>query len=170
MDIGAIFLSLTVLVLVGMFVSAPFLQQQREPVVESQDVSGLMAEHERILNALQELDFDNILGKIPAEDYPTMRKALLQQGVEILHKLDEVHPAASAVSAEDQIEAAIAARRADSTVTINQEEASRDEDLEALIAKHRTTRQDKSAGFCPKCGNPILVSDVFCPRCGNALK
>lgn len=170
MDIGAIFLSLAVLVLVGMFVSAPFLQRQGEPVAESQDVSSLLAEHERILNALQELDFDNTLGKIPAGDYPAMRKTLLQQGVEILHRLDEVHPAASAVSAEDQIEAAIAARRADSAVTVTPDEASRDEDLEALIARRRATRQEKSAGFCPKCGNPILVSDVFCPRCGNALK
>jgi hypothetical protein len=44
-----------------------------------------------------------------------------------------------------------------------------EEDLEDLIAKRRSTRQQKAAGFCPKCGKPILQSDQFCPSCGQAV-
>jgi len=44
------------------------------------------------------------------------------------------------------------------------------EDLEDLLAKRRIARKDKTAGFCPKCGKPVLQSDVFCPFCGSTLK
>ena len=44
-----------------------------------------------------------------------------------------------------------------------------DEDLEEMIAKRREERQQKAAGFCPKCGKPILQSDLFCPLCGRAI-
>ena len=170
MDIGAIFLTLAVLILIGMFVSAPFMKKQRKLVQEEHEISSLMAENERILNALQELDFDNTLGKIPAEDYPGMRTALMQKGIAILRQLDEYQQTASAQDAESLLEAAIAARRVDSALVTTPDDAEKDEDLEALIAKRRSAQKAKSAGFCPKCGNPILVSDTFCPKCGNSLK
>jgi rubrerythrin len=44
-----------------------------------------------------------------------------------------------------------------------------DEDLEEMIAKRREERQQKSAGFCPKCGKPILQTDLFCPSCGRVV-
>ena len=170
MDIGSIFLTLTVLVLFILFVSVPFMQKQRKMVPEDHEYSSLMAENERILNALQELEFDNTLGKIPAEDYPGMRSAMMQKGVAILHKLDESQQISSTQDAESVLEAAIAARRADSRQVSTLDEAAKDEDLEALIARRKAERKGKSAGFCPNCGNPILVTDTFCPKCGNSLK
>jgi NADH pyrophosphatase NudC (nudix superfamily) len=44
-----------------------------------------------------------------------------------------------------------------------------DEDLEDLISRRRTIRQQKTAGFCPNCGKPIFQSDQFCPSCGQIL-
>ena len=44
-----------------------------------------------------------------------------------------------------------------------------DEDLEEMIAKRREERKQTAAGFCPKCGKPILQSDLFCPSCGRAV-
>ena len=44
-----------------------------------------------------------------------------------------------------------------------------DEDLEELVAARRTARKDRSAGFCPKCGKPVLRSDRFCPACGKSI-
>jgi hypothetical protein len=170
MDIGAIFLIIAVLVLTGMFVSVPFLHKKHRQVLEEHEISSLLAENERILNALQELDFDNTLGKIPTEDYPGMRSTLMQQGVSILRKLDEVQQTATAQDAESLLEAAIQARRVDSSGPNIPDEAAKDEELEAVIARHRADRKAKSAGFCPKCGNPILVIDAFCPKCGNSLK
>jgi rubrerythrin len=162
MDLGAIFLLLAVLILIVLFVASPFSGRERALTGGEQTLSALLAERDRLLSALQELDFDYSLGKIPAEEYPAQRKELVQSGAGILRRLDELQ-GKTGKSAEDRIEAIVAARRRDAPVAS-------DEDLEDLIAKRRSIRKDKAAGFCPKCGKPILQSDVFCPSCGRALK
>lgn len=167
MDIGAILITLAVLVLITMFIFTPIMKRKPKHLQEEHGISSLLAENERILDALQELDFDNKLGKIPSEDYPTMRKALMQTGVSILHRLEEYQQTSTPHDAEKFIEAAIAIRRADASMVDGFDE---DEELESLIAKRKNSQNAKSAGFCPKCGNPILVSDTFCPKCGNTLK
>jgi len=168
MELGSLFLVLAVIVFVGVYLYAPFMRKERRVRVgESQDVSALKAERDRVINALQELDFDYNLGKIPAEDYPEQRSSLLQKGADILRKLDEIIPdSSSARNAENRIEKAAAAKRADSS---SQAEAMSDEDIEAMIASRRKGHKSKSAGFCPKCGKPVLTTDKFCPSCGKAL-
>jgi rubrerythrin len=164
MNPASIFLLLAALVLVGLYLYAPFLQRTRKArLIDSHEVSTLQAERDRVINALQELDFDHHLGKIPAEDYPDQRAALLQKGAEILRRLDEL-PAADA---EARIEKAAAAGRADSAA---RSASLNDEEIESLVAARRRLHKGKSAGFCPKCGRPVLVSDKFCPSCGKALK
>jgi hypothetical protein len=120
MDLGSIFLILALAVLVSLFVSRPFFETASEtgapkqpetdmaassagaePAAEGpgqtangarrdHDRSALLAERERLITALQELDFDHDLGKIPAEDYPAERMALLEAGANVLRKLDEL--------------------------------------------------------------------------------
>jgi RNA polymerase-binding transcription factor DksA len=172
MDIGALFLLLALLILIALFVSRPFFVRQPAATLQEEHIaSTLLAERDRILNALQELDFDYALGKIPAEDYPAQRGSLLQRGAAILRQLDALSPISGPEeSAEDRLEADIASRRADAAVKSASVQAATDEDLEALIAKRRAVLKDKAAGFCPKCGHPILSSDSFCPQCGYALK
>lgn len=168
MTSGAIFLILALALLVGVYVSQPFLTPTRRKVVSAHEheLSSLMAERDRLITALQELDFDYTLGKIPLEDYPAMRALLLQQGATILRKLDTLVPqSAHATDAESRIEAAIAAHRADAAVTKNAPTS--DDDLESLIAARRSMRKERANGFCPKCGKPILKSDKFCPHCGK---
>ena len=80
---------------------------------EEHDFSALLAERDRLLNALQELDFDYTLGKIPGEDYPAQRAVLLQRYADALRKLDAFQTEAPGADAESRLEAAIAARRAD---------------------------------------------------------
>ena len=118
MDIGSIFLILALLLLVGLFVSRPLFERRAVAVSrEEHELSFLMAERDRILTALQELDFDHSLGKIPAEDYPGQRAALLQRGADILRQMDQYGDKASeadweaVVADDDSVEAAIAARR-----------------------------------------------------------
>jgi len=170
MGIGSIFLILAVIVLTGLYIYAPFtMRARRIRINESHEVSALKAERDRVINSLQELDFDFNLGKIPAGEYPDQRAALLQKGADILRKLDELVPvASSAVNAEVRIEKATAAGRADAgTKTPSAED--NDDDLESMIATRRKEHKSKSAGFCPKCGKPVLVSDKFCPSCGKSL-
>ena len=169
MEIGSIFLVLAVLVVVGVYLYAPLTRRGRRMVTDNtHEVSSLQAERDRVINSLQELDFDFNLGKIPAEDYPEQRAALLQKGAEILRKLDEIAPASSSgVNAESRIEKAAAAKRADAS---NEASNLNDDDIEAMIASRRKQHKSKSAGFCPKCGKPVLVTDRFCPSCGKSLK
>lgn len=169
MELGSIFLVLAVLVLVGMYLYAPFMSRPRKlSTIEMHDISALKAERDRVINSLQELDFDFKLGKIPAEDYPEQRAELLKKGSDILRKLDELEPLlASSRNAESRIEKAAAAKRADSSSTAAELS---DEDIEAMIAARRKQHKSKSAGFCPSCGKPVLVSDSFCPSCGKSLK
>ena len=186
MEVGAIFLILALAVVVGLFVSRPFLSSRpvskaTEAVDSSQEAhhrSTLLAERDRLLNALQELDFDHGLGKIPAEDYQPQRSALLQRAANVLRELDAIGEAGSPTSAEEWVEQAVAARRADGmqkarmaeagavAVVDAPVEAARDDDLEMLIASRRKQRQEKSGGFCPKCGRPVQKSDKFCSNCG----
>lgn len=170
MEIGAILLLLAVLILTVLFVSRPFFSGRRMQAVSSEEheVSSLMAERDRLITTLQELDFDYTLGKIPAEDYPNMRAVLLNRAAEVLRGLDALQAGSSANgAAEDRIEAVIAARRADAAA--RKPGAASDDEIEELIASRKSARREKPAGFCPKCGKPILRSDRFCPHCGTSI-
>jgi hypothetical protein len=168
MELTAIFLSLAVLIVVGVYLYAPFMERRARRVTEEEhELSALMAERDRVITSLQELDFDFKLGKIPQEDYPVQRAGLLQKGADILKQIDTLAPQpTSAQDTEARLERAIAARRADAAIA-RVEVA--DDELEAMISARRKGRTNKSAGFCPRCGKPVMVSDRFCPSCGKSL-
>ena len=157
MELGAFFLILALAVLVGMFISRPFfgVVSARAEKVEDHQHSALLAERDRLLTALQELDFDHQLGKIPAEDYPPQRAVLTHAAAEVLRQLDEF-PGEDVPAGSASVSAPEAAEPTDET-------------LELLIASHRRNRKEKAVGFCSKCGKPVKKSDKFCPRCGMAI-
>lgn len=172
MDIGAIFLLVSVGLLTILFVGRPFLERRRFGGLSASNrqLSALMAERDRLIGALQELDFDHTLGKIPSQDYPAMRSDLLQHAAEVLRHLDELQPqAVTHADAESRVEAVIAARRADAAVGNGRKPVISDEDIEELVASRRSGRKEKSAGFCPNCGKPVQRSDRFCPSCGKSI-
>jgi hypothetical protein len=180
MDIGSILLILSLLILVVLFVARP-LFDRRATIIhtgsdnrEDHDRSALLAQRDRILDALQELDFDHDLGKIPEEDYPAQRAALMEEGMEALRWLDRLQLEADEQDIERRLEAAISARRAEAGKEKLPPSASpsvliADGEIEARLAARRRERADKSAGFCPQCGRPVQKSDRFCPACGKAL-
>jgi len=198
--IGSILLVLAVGLLVAMFVARPFLQasptahkRALDEVERSEhERSSLLAERDRVLTALQELDFDFALGKVPADDYPLMRGDLLRTGAEVLRRLEAFEASSGSGSIEERIEAAVAARRADSagraaaqaepqagTATAGSAAAGvaggngaarkTADPVEELIASRKRARQESAAGFCPKCGKPFQKSDKFCSKCGKVL-
>ncbi len=153
MDIVAIFLTLAVLILVGAYLYAPFLRGYGKRVTdEERELSALLAERERMLDSLQELDFDFKLGKIPEGEYPSQRMSLLQKGADILRKID-------ALSAEHPQEAA---------KTVGNELT--DAQIESMISMRRAKQKGKFDGFCPNCGKPVMADDKFCPSCGKSLQ
>jgi hypothetical protein len=168
MEIAALLLTLGVFIIVGLYLYTPLLERRAQRVTEDEhELSTLLAERDRVVNSLQELDFDFQLGKVPGEDYPTQRANLLQRGADILRKIDSFSPqVVTTQDTESRLEKAIAARRAD---TSKEKTELTDDDLESMIVSRRKGHKEKSAGFCPKCGKPVLVSDRFCPSCGKAL-
>lgn len=196
--IGSLLLILAVIVVVALFIFQPFLRNQAVRSSNS-DVanaekeqdhlrSSLMAERDRILTALQELDFDYALGKVPEDEYPIQRTALLKNGADVLRKLENIKlvrtPAkfaqeGPADTMESKIEAAVLARRADAVKAGGPQPAKafsstnggvkKKDEIEDLIASRKRERKESSAGFCPGCGKPVQKSDKFCSRCGTVL-
>jgi len=168
MQIVSIFFVLCIFVFVSIFLYMPFLERRARRVTEEEhEVSALMAERERVVTSLQELDFDYSLGKVPEEDYPTQRANLLQKGADVLRRLDELAAPVKAQSDKDaHIERAIAARRKNGAGKVA---APSDDEIESMISSRRSGRKEKTGGFCPKCGKPVLISDKFCPSCGKTL-
>ncbi|MEN4011306.1 MAG: zinc ribbon domain-containing protein [Chloroflexota bacterium] len=180
MELGSLFLILALALLVGMFLSQPFMkikdseklvQERKSADQEDHLRSMLLAENERVLTALQELDFDHSLGKIPSEDYPVERTALLKHGADVLRQLDELQPAnGGKASPEQRIESAVAARRADATRAGAVNAVAEMDELELAILARRRQKQEKMKGFCPECGKPVAKTDLFCARCGKHLQ
>ena len=180
MDIGSIFLLLALVLLVMVFIARPVLEHKGNVISqEEHELSSLLAERDRTLNALQELDFDHILGKIPEEDYPVQRSRMIQYGADILRKLDDYETQTSSGKAEDRLEQAILVRQSAKqplttpALVANGNGGNHvihpDDDLEAKIAERRRNRKERAAGFCHQCGSPLQQSDRFCPRCGNDI-
>jgi hypothetical protein len=172
MEIGSIFLIVALLLVVGLFISRPFFEGQKERLVSASDQadherSALLAERDRVLTTLSELDFDYTLGKIPEEDYPPQRATLLHKGADLLRQLDALQPELDGGDTESRLEAAIAARRmAASPGPTAALLAAQEDEFEVMLANRRRVRQEKAAGFCPQCGQPMQKSDRFCPKCG----
>ncbi len=130
MNLGAIFLLLAVVIIIVLILSGPFLIRRTEPGYKTDPIqlqvsySTLLAEKERLLNTLQELDMDYESGKIPEEAYPIQRKLLLRETAVVLSKLDG---AAALTGMED------AGIQADQ----NEDEY---DDLEEMIAKRKQSR------------------------------
>jgi hypothetical protein len=168
MDIGSILLILGLFIFVILYISQPLIKRSATVVSEDEQAySALLAERDRIINALQELDFDHTLGKIPETSYPSQRAVLLQRGAVILQKIDEYYGDSVQGTLDARLEAAIETQWADAR---DQEQPPlNDEELEAMIALRRRARKGRSGGFCPQCGYALQESDKFCPKCGTPI-
>jgi hypothetical protein len=106
MSISGIFLLLAFLGGCALFVAWPFLfgsERPGSPAPNASAIASLQAEHEAILTAIRDLDFDYQTGKFTEEEYRTQRESLVQRGVQFLKRIDTEQSAA--------IEAAVQARR-----------------------------------------------------------
>jgi hypothetical protein len=177
MDTGSLLLIFSILILVALFVVRPFLVKQsakqgqdylQDTEIRNLDhrYSALMAEKERLLRALNDLDVDQSMGKIPEEDYPIQRTYLLTEGARVLKDLDEIEEQIQKITLVVPID-----NRVDPTVSADSKgiQAGDSDPIEEMVASRRRLRDEKSAGFCPRCGKVIQKSDLFCPRCGNKV-
>lgn len=177
MDIGSILLILSIFLLVAMFVFRPFFTYNSETAgldnrldeekrLQDHQYSAILAEKDRLLNTLQELEIDHGIGKIPEEDYPILRADLLTAGARILRKLDEIEEQMQKNSTEDAAEIQVVKLETEEILPTS---TGGMDPIEEMVTTRRRLREEKSAGFCPHCGKVIQKSDVYCPRCGSKV-
>ena len=171
MEIVVALMGLTMAVIVAAYVAALFTARSRVIAAPEESLrEKLQAERNTVLTALRDLDFDFQTGKLAEADYRVTREKYAARGVEILKELDALgDDGESPAAAEDEIEAAVQARRAAKVMP----SALKEDDIEAAIrARRQSARgapQSTLRAQCPKCGRPIDPSDRFCARCGAAL-
>jgi len=164
MDITSVLLIASIALASAAFILRPFLfgrmdMKEMNKSVENPNRehlrSSLLAEKERILSAIQELDFDQALQKIPEDQYPVQRAEMMEKAAGILKQLDDLE---------------VNQNSSGSSVAPGQKYTTGDYDeVEALIAKHRIEGKRKINEFCPHCGKPITDKDKYCPKCGKPI-
>lgn len=159
MNLGAILLLLAVAVIVCLILFRPFLEPSARAASQAglesdHRQSSLLAEKERLLAAIQELEFDHQSGKIDDATFPTLHHELMQKAARVLAVLDRDFPQSNQPGLGSDATGASAGDY---------------DDLEEMIAKRRLTLNQKSTGFCPNCGKAAMEADRFCSRCGHTL-
>ncbi len=152
MEIQTILLVIGITVLVLVYMLKPLVSKSMIPGSNNSEYSQLVAERERIINILKELDFDQKLGKIPDDDYASQRAELVSRGGIIMEKIDQIS------KSKNQF-----AERKDEISPLS------DKDIERMIEKRRAQKSGAGKTLCPECSKPILESDRFCPSCGKKL-
>jgi hypothetical protein len=124
---GSVLLILALLILVALFIARPLVSGERAAWTGDSEHSHWLAERERVLEALAELDFDHQLDKVPEEIYLEQRQRLLGLGAIALKKLDALEDE----KAEKRVEPTGESRK----------KPVKDSDLEAMIAAHKARRR-----------------------------
>jgi zinc-ribbon domain len=182
MDIGSLLLGLALLVVIVFVIARPLIERLNVADEPLRPVDLLLADRERVLTQLRDLDFDQTMSKINAADYAAQRAQLVAEGVAILKKLDalgltsgEAVGSGAGPAPAGEIEAAVAqlrARRAAPTpAAVDLDPSGEIEAGVAAAAAARRTSTLASADkiACPQCGANAVPGDRFCARCGTPL-
>jgi hypothetical protein len=148
MDLGSILVVLALAILTAAFIGRPFLDKGGVKVThEDRRLSELQAERDRVLAAIEELDMDFAMGKVPERDYRARRAALVGEGAQALRALDE--------------------RMGEEEVLV--ESPDFDAQIEAEVARLRSLRSESDEARCPSCSGEIQAGDRYCVHCGADL-
>ncbi len=89
MNILFLILHVTLIAAVIVFVIRPFFISNNPPLDIDNINYSLYEKHTRLIESLYDLDFDHRTEKITNEDYDTTRNNIINEGVDILRKIDE---------------------------------------------------------------------------------
>ncbi len=121
MAVGSVLLFLALLVLVALIVARPLYLTEEDTFLDSES-SQWLAERERVLDALAELDADWNMGKVPKDIYVEQRELLLAKGAIAFEELEKAGKPISGRVAQKRVK------------------KNTGDDLEALIAAHKANR------------------------------
>jgi len=117
MALGSIFLFLALLIIVALIVASPLIEGKSEQSLPTDRTSYWLAERERVMDALAELEADRQLGKVPDDVFPVQRRQLVAKGALALKEIEKVskkRPKAEhrVIKGDDALEEMIEAYRA----------------------------------------------------------
>lgn len=147
MTLGSILLGLALLILVGLYLTRPFLDQRYHQKQFKTERQRLTEQKDALLYQIKSLEFDYDTGKIPEEVYVPTRQGMVTEAAAILQQLDQL-PLDEAVDAE--IETAVQQLRAGTPVPVKP-------------SANGHTR------YCANCGAPVDADDRFCASCGKPV-
>lgn len=151
MEFGSVLIVIFIFLLSGLYILRPFLV--------STDTGGragstlrdsLVAERERLLLAIEELDLEFELNKISPDENTRNRENLLIEAAAVIKELDNLPKSKAATKKK-------AAPVRD------------DENLEKMIADRRKQLKGEKSLKCPHCGEAVEKGGQFCSNCGGAL-
>jgi len=151
MAFSSFLIVLVIFVLAGIFIVRPFLVEQNisTPVV-SKKYDSLLAEKERLLSSIEDLDLEYDLQKISSQEHIRNRDILLSQAAEILVQLDKLE------------------KKVPKNIRVSSPVENED-DLEAMIETRRRELKGDKSRFCSHCGKAVKPEDQFCGKCGEKL-
>lgn len=148
MTLTSFIIVLFIFVLAGLIVLRPFLDKTDFKISRTAGLyDSLLAERERLLSAIEELDLDLELKKVSASEHAQARAGLLSQAADVLRELDKVSKPKA---------------RKKTLVKDKQ-----DDELEKMIQDRRKKLQEQNAITCKSCGKPVAAEDQFCSHCGD---
>jgi hypothetical protein len=151
MTMTSLFIVLLIFILSGIFIMRPFFVKSDFSGRSSSSIhDSLIAERERLLSAIEELDLELELTKISAEEHSRNRDLLLAEAAEVIKKLDKKKKTGKKKKHTPALEESV-------------------DDLEKMITARRKEIQKEKTRSCPACGEGIKQGDQFCSNCGESL-
>jgi hypothetical protein len=148
MDLGSLLVILALGLLAAIFIVQPLVESRGVGATKGERrLSELLAERDRVLATLQDLDMDHEMGKILQEDYVAQRGALLLRGAELLKALDELRGTVDEKIPETDLEI----------------------EIETAVARLRRGEDQARGRTCSSCGREVSAGDRFCAHCGASL-
>lgn len=151
MESGSFLVVLFIFILSGFYILRPiFISSNRGGRAGSTRRDSLVAERERLLSAIEEIDLEFELKKISAEEHSRNRDILLAEAAIVLKGLDDLPRSSTG-------------KRKKAATT------QKSDDLEKMIAARRKQLKGDKKIRCAQCGKSVDHDAQFCSHCGGAL-
>ena len=196
MEILVVIIGLLLTVGIGWYIAQPLTWSKHALLSKEAGVTPLEVQRDLLYAQIRELDLDHATGKTNDEDHSRIRAELVAQAADILRRIDGIAaapkpttPALQSIAAiaDDDLEAAIAARRKkgqrvdaapdreaelEAAIVARRKSSSKapvniDQQIESAIAARRSLAPSLK---CPNCNKPVTSEDVFCSKCGASLE
>lgn len=140
---------MALLLVLVFFLGYPFFASRQQQQIRSASASSrqLQERKEQLYSSIKELDFDQQLGKLSAEDHARLRGQLESQALEVMQQLDALDGHSRSRDGADPLQ----------------------ERIEQAVRHRRTRPPAAAADRCPSCGADRRSGDLFCAQCGAPL-